>query len=62
MAKPAIPSVPKEGEVRSRFDQAVKENIEVFRGDRGVKVVPLQTTATTAEIIAKINQLIALLQ
>lgn len=62
MTKPAIPSVPKEGEARSRFDQAVKENIEVIRGDRGVKVAQLQTTATTAEIIAKINQLIALLQ
>lgn len=62
MKKPAIPSIPKDGESRVRFDQSLKENIEVLRGDRGVRLSPLESTATTANIIAKINELISVLQ
>lgn len=62
MAKRAIPQTPKRGEDRSRFDGAVKENLEILMGQRGGKTEPLAATATTAEIIAKINEIIDRLQ
>lgn len=62
MLKPAIPLVPKPGETRDRFDQAVKETLEIFSGARIKKISPLSTTATTAQIIDKINELLELLQ
>lgn len=62
MSKRAIPQVPKGQESRGRFDEALKENLEIIMGQRGNKLKPLAETATNAEIIAKINELIALLQ
>ena len=62
MKKPSIPSIPKDGEPRIRFDQAVKENIEIIKGDRGTRIVPLnEVTATTQQVAAKVNEIIALL-
>lgn len=40
----------------------LKENVELIKGRRGTKIEPLASTATTAEIIAKINEIIARLQ
>lgn len=62
MSKRSIPQVPKPGEPRDRFDQALKENIEVITGQRVDKIKQLPSTASTDEIIAKINELIARLQ
>lgn len=62
MNKLSIPQVPKAHEPRSRFDQAIKENLEIICGQRNSKVNTLTETASQADIIAKINELIALLQ
>ncbi len=62
MRKPAIPPVPKRGEDRARFDQALRENIEILTARRVDAITPLEATATQAEQIAKINEVIARLQ
>lgn len=57
MKKPGLP------DTRSQeFLNAVKENIEIVTGRRGGKVAQLSKTATTAQIIEKLNELIARLQ
>lgn len=58
MRKPAIPHPP----MGDRFSQAVKENLEILTGRRSAPIVGLPATATTAEIIAKINEIIRVLQ
>lgn len=62
MKKPAIPQVPKLVEPRTRFDASIKETLEILTGLRGSEVKPLATTATTDDIIAKINELLRVLQ
>lgn len=62
MKKRAIPQTPRGTENRGRFDEAVKENLEIITGQRGGKIEALADGASNAEIIAKINELIALLQ
>ena len=62
MSKRAIPQVPKVSEDRTRFDQALAENLQILMGQRGGKIEPLAATATTAEIIAKINEIVHRLQ
>jgi hypothetical protein len=61
--KPSIPRVPKSDDpARQKFDDAVKQNIEVFTGARGGQITPLSGSATTAEVIAKINEIIDRMQ
>lgn len=62
MKKQSIPSVPSSGANRQQFDEAVKINLEIITGRRGAKLTALGTAATTPQIIAAINALIALLQ
>lgn len=63
MSKPIIPEVPRSGDIpRVRFDAAVKEYLEVLAGRRGTPPEALEDTASTADIIAKINELIDYLQ
>lgn len=62
MRKPAIPQVPRGTDPRDRFDAAVKETLEIVAGRRGTPIKPLLTTATTAEIAAKLNEVLELLQ
>jgi len=62
MRKPGIPPVPKPGESRDRFDSALKETTEIFKGDRGGKINPLNTAATAEQIALKVNEILALLQ
>lgn len=62
MKKPAIPSVPKAGVDRTRFDSAIKERLETMGGDRTGKLEPLPATATLADVIAKVNALIEAVQ
>lgn len=45
-----------------RLLQSMKEVVEIVTGRRGVKVKSLAANATTLQIIAKINELILLLQ
>lgn len=62
MKKPAIPQVPRDGQPRAQFDQAVKETLEIVTGRRGGSVQPLPADASLADVIAKLNEIIARLQ
>ena len=61
--KPAIPSTPKPDENRARFDQAVRENLEILTGRRAEPITLLDSaTATTEDCAKKINEILARLQ
>ena len=60
--KPAIPPVPRPQAPRNQFDAAVKETLEVITGRRGNRLDPQPGTATNAEIIARLNELLDRLQ
>lgn len=62
MRKPGIPPIPKPGDDRSRFDGAVKESLEILMGRRGVAIETLPEDASLSDVIAKVNELIELLQ
>ena len=62
MKKPAIPQVPRDGQPRTPFDQAVKETLEIITGRRGGSVQPLPADASLADVIAKVNELVARIQ
>lgn len=62
MSKRAVPQVPRPGDPRDKFDAAVKENLEVLTGQRGEKIRSLPESASTADIIAKVNEIIDRLQ
>jgi len=58
--KPGIPSVALQDQQLNTVVNALKENIEIITGARiGVgEIRALGTTATTAEIVAKLNEVI----
>jgi len=61
--KPAIPSTPKPGQDRARFDQALRENVEILTARRAEPIALLDTTTATAEDCAhKLNEIIERLQ
>ncbi len=61
--KPAIPPVPKRGEDRARFDQAVRENIEILTARRADAITLLDPATATAEDCAhKINEILNRMQ
>jgi hypothetical protein len=60
--KPGIPSIPRNDPLRTRFDTAIKERLEIIGGDRGDIIQPLSLDATLPQAIAKLNEIIALLQ
>ena len=62
MSKPAIPRVPLHGQPRVRFDEAVKEVLDAVTGQTTGRIAKLPESASTAEIVAKINEIIARLQ
>ncbi|MFN3359497.1 MAG: hypothetical protein ACK418_26315 [Pseudomonas sp.] len=62
MKKPAIPQVPRDGHPRAPFDQAVKETLEIVTGRRAGRIEPLPAGASTNDVIAKVNEIIARLQ
>lgn len=63
MTKPAIKRVPPtDDNERRSFDGAVKETLEIITGRRGTPIKALQSGASSDEIAAKINEVIALLQ
>jgi len=57
-----IPSLGGVEPVVRRPLEALKENIEELRGVRSTKIAPLSESATSSEIITKINELITRLQ
>ena len=61
MKKPSIPQVPRANQPREAFDLAVKENIEIITGRRGGRggIQPLRVDASLADLIAKLNELVA---
>lgn len=62
MKKRAIPKVPLPGLPRHEFDGALKENLEQIMGQRGSRIVELESTATLADAITKINEVIRSMQ
>lgn len=62
MKKRGIPQVPRSGQPRDGFDQALKENLEVIMGQRGGRIDPLPPDASLADVVAKVNEIIARLQ
>lgn len=59
MKKPSIPSVSISDNQLSALLKPMKENIELLNGTRGGVIEPLASNATTAQIVSKINELIA---
>ena len=62
MSSAQIPSTQGIDPVVRRVLDPIKENIEVLKGRRGDKIQPLQPAATLADVINKLNELIAKLQ
>lgn len=62
MKKPQIPPVPRGQQPRGGFDQSVKETLEIFAGRRGSAIDPLPADASLGDVIAKVNEILALLQ
>jgi len=60
--KPSIPTVPKSSEPRAGFDAALKETLETITGRRGQKIKLLADDATLPQVVAKVNELLGLLQ
>lgn len=59
--KPGIPSTPKTPG-REQFDKTLKETLETITGARGTKIKPLAEDASLSDVIAKINEILELLQ
>lgn len=62
MTRRQIPQVPSPNQPRRAFDVALKENLEVISGVRGATIELLDDSASTQEIIDKINAIINKLQ
>jgi hypothetical protein len=63
MKKPAIAPVPRSDSLAQvRFDKTVKETLEVLTGARGGKIAPLPADAGLAAIVAKINEILDVMQ
>ena len=64
MPKPSIPPIPKSsvGTDRQQFDVVVKELLETVTAQRGTAIQALPATANLADVIRKINEVIARLQ
>lgn len=61
--KPAIPHYSSTDKTLTQAMTAMKENIEIITGVRPgtTQIAQLQTTATNAEIVAKINEIVAVI-
>ena len=59
MKKPGIPSIPPSKDPDTyNLLSTLKETVEILTGVRGGKIATLASTATTAQIITKINEII----
>lgn len=57
--KPGIPAVNFSDTAVSQAISAMKENIEIMTGARGGELGALDNSATTSQIISKINEIVA---
>lgn len=63
MSKRIIPSVPKSADqARIKFDEVVRENLQVITGQRVAPITELLSTASLDDVILKVNELIQRLQ
>ena len=62
MKKPAIPALSVKDTATRNALAPMKEILEQLVGARGGRIAALPTTATTAEIISKINEILEKLQ
>tara|TARA_R110000868_G_scaffold238912_3_gene493434 strand:- start:6450 stop:6641 length:192 start_codon:yes stop_codon:yes gene_type:complete len=63
MKKPGIPPYPKPEEDRTRFDSSMKECVESIMGRRSNQIQVLDpTTATLADCVSKINEILDTIQ
>lgn len=62
--KRSIPQVPNANDMARRsFDVAVKESLDVLSGRLpNTRITALESTATLDDVIAKVNEILALLQ
>jgi len=62
--KPSIPHIVTNEPGMQEFAGAVKETIEIITGRRrgAEKITPLASTATLADVVAKVNELLDRLQ
>jgi len=58
MRKPAIPAVNVTDQQVAALLRPIKENVEILTGTRGGALTKLNTSATLAEVISKINEVI----
>jgi hypothetical protein len=58
MKKPAIPDIAPQGANMIGVVAALKENVEQITGLRAGQIAALPTTATQAQIITKLNEVI----
>lgn len=61
MKKPAIPATSSLPAEIARIVEPIKQNVELMNGARpgSTALTPLATTASLADVIAKVNQLIS---
>lgn len=62
MKKPAIPDLQGIDYQLRNVLGPMKENIEILTGRRGTPIAQLSTSPTNAELAAKVNELLTLLQ
>jgi hypothetical protein len=62
MSKRAVPQVPPGDLARVNFDKAIKENLERVTGQQGGRIKRLPDSASLADVIAKVNEIIEQLQ
>lgn len=58
MRKPQIPAITSEDRALNAQLKAIKENIELLTGVRGGNIELLSSSATTDQIIVKLNEII----
>lgn len=56
MKKPAIPKA------QTKFEQAIKERLEIISGERTEKIKALAPSASLPDVISKINEIIEAIQ
>jgi hypothetical protein len=62
MKRPSIPALTQFPPTDPAVYSSIKENIEIITGRRGTKIAKLKDTASTADIINKVNEIVDLLQ
>jgi hypothetical protein len=58
MKKPAIPAVNVNDQSIAALLRPLKENVEILNGVRGGSLTKLETNATLAQVISKLNDVI----